>query len=189
MAVTATNLTLGPGTLYTGAFGATEPADTAVNATPATSAWTDVGATDGGVKLSVDQKYTELSCDQIVDSVGRRLTQREITLDTNLAEVTLANLSTAMNGGTSATGSGFASLDPLNVTSATQPTYIALIMDGYAPGTTATWRRRVIARKCLNTSSLQLSYAKDKQTFIPVTFNAHYVSSSITPIHVVDQTS
>lgn len=189
MSVTATNLTMGPGTLYTGAFGATEPADTAVNATPAASAWTDVGGTDGGVKLSVDQKFTELTVDQIVDSVGRRLTQREVMLDTNLAEPTLANLSMAMNGGTAATGSGFASLEPLNVTSATQPTYIAVIMDGYAPGTTQTFRRRVIARKCLNTSRLDMAYSKDKQTFIPVTFSAHYVSSSIASFHVVDQTS
>jgi hypothetical protein len=107
-------------------------------------------------------------------------------VDTNLAEPTLANLSTSMNGGTSATGAGFASLDPLNVTSATQPTYIAVMLDGYAP---AGFRRRVIIRKALNTSSIQSAYAKDKETYIPVTFNGHYVSASITPFHIVDQTS
>ena len=186
MSVTATNLILGPATLYTGLFGATEPLDTAVNTTPAASAWTDCGATDGGVKLTIDQKFTELTVDQVVDSLGRRLTQREIMVDTNLAEPTLANLSMAMNGGTQATGAGYASLDPLNVTSATQPTYIAVILDGYAPNG---FRRRVIIRKCLNTSSIQSAYAKDKETYIPVTFNGHYVSSSITPFHVVDQTS
>jgi hypothetical protein len=186
MAVTATNLILGPGTMYSGAFGAVEPADSAVNTTPATSAWTDLGATDGGVTLTIDQKFTELTVDQIVDSLGRRLTQREIMVDTNLAEPTLTNLSLAMNGGTSATGSGYASLDPLNVTSATQPTYVAVILDGYAPNG---FRRRVIIRKSLNTSSLKAAYAKDKETYIPVTFAGHYVSSSITPFHVVDQTS
>jgi hypothetical protein len=186
MSVTATNLILGPGTLYTGAFGATEPTDATVNTTPQASAWTDAGATDGGVKLTIDQKFTELTVDQIVDSLGRRLTQREIMVDTNLAEPTLANLSIAMNGGTAATGSGWSSLDPLNVTSATQPGYIAVMLDGYAP---AGFRRRVIIRKALNTSSIQSSYAKDKETYIPVTLNGHYVSSSITPFHVVDQTS
>jgi hypothetical protein len=186
MSVTATNLILGPGTLYTGAFGATEPLDAAVNTTPQASAWTDCGATDGGVKLTIDQKFTELTVDQIVDSLGRRLTQREIMVDTNLAEPTLANLSLAMNGGTAATGSGWSSLDPLNVTSATQPGYAATLLDGFAP---AGFRRRVIIRKSLNTSSIQSSYAKDKETYIPVTFAGHYVSSSITPFHVVDQTS
>ena len=186
MSITATNLILGPGTLYTGAFGATEPADAAVNATPAASAWTDCGATDGGVTLTIDQKFTELTVDQVVDSLGRRLTQREIMIDTNLAEPTMANLSLAMNGSTQATGAGFASLDPLNVTSATQPTYTATILDGYAP---AGFRRRVIVRKVLNVSSIKASYAKDKETYIPVSFAGHYVSSSITPFHVVDQTS
>lgn len=186
MSITATNLILGPGTLYSGAFGAVEPADASVNTTPAASAWTDMGATDGGVKLTIDQKFTELTVDQVVDSLGRRLTQREIMVDTNLAEPTLANLSLAMNGGTAATGSGYATLDPLNVTSATQPGYIAVILDGYAP---AGFRRRVIIRKSLNTSSIQSAYAKDKETYIPVTFAGHYVSSSITPFHVVDQTS
>jgi hypothetical protein len=186
MSVTATNLILGPGTLYSGAFGATEPTDAAVNTTPQASAWTDMGGTDGGAKLTIDQKFTELTVDQVVDSLGRRLTQREIMVDTNLAEPTLANLSLAMNGGTVATGSGWSSLDPLNVTSATQPAYIAVILDGYAP---AGFRRRVIIRKALNTSSIQSAYAKDKETYIPVTFNGHYVSSSITPFHIVDQTS
>ncbi|WP_297699645.1 hypothetical protein [Mycobacterium sp.] len=186
MSITATNLILGPGTLYTGAFGATEPADTAVNTTPEVSAWTDLGATDGGVKLTIDQKFTELTVDQVVDSLGRRLTAREIMVDTNLAEPTLANLQLAMNGGTAATGAGFSSLDPLNVTSATQPTYVAVILDGFAP---AGFRRRVVIRKALNTSSIQSAYAKDKETYIPVTFAGHYVSSSITPFHITDQTS
>jgi len=186
MSVTTTNLIMGPGTLYTGLFGATEPLDSAVNTTPQASAWTDLGGTDGGVTLSVDQKFTELMVDQIVDSVGRRLTQREVTFDTSLAEATLVNLQTAMNGGTTATGSGYATLDPLNVTSATQPTYIAAMMDGFAP---TSFRRRVIIRKALNVSKLQSSYAKDKQTFIPVTFNGHYVSAAIPVFHIVDQTA
>lgn len=187
MTVTASNLTMGPGTLYTGLFGATEPLDASVNSAPAASAWTDVGGTDGGVKLSVDQKFATLQCDQLVDVVGRRLTSREIMLDTNLAEPTLANLQQAINGGTSATGANFSSLDPLNVTSATQPNYFAAIMDGYAPGNA--FRRRVIARKVLNISKVESQYSKDKQTFIPVQFGAHYVSPSITPFHVVDQTA
>lgn len=184
MAVTATNLTMGPGTLYKGDFGATEPADSAVNSAPHASAWTDLGATDGGVKLTIDLKYAELTCDQIIDKVGRRLTERELILETNLAEPTLDNLRLAINGGTPSSGSGWAAFDPLNVTSATQPLYFANIMDGFAPGNSGT--RRVIARRCLNTGKIEAAYSKDKQTFIPVSLAAHYVSSVITPFHVVD---
>lgn len=187
MSVTANNMTQGPGTLYTGALGATEPSDTAVNTTPAASAWTDMGGTDGGVKFSVDQKYAVLACDQIVDEVGRRLTGRVTSFDTSLAEPTLVNLQQAINGGTMASGAGFATLDPVNATSATQPLYFAAILDGWAPG--GAFRRRIIGRRCLNTSKVDSMYTKDKQTYIPVVLNLHYVSSSIPTFHIQDQTS
>lgn len=186
MAISATNLILGPATLYTAVFGATEPADTAVNTTPVASTWTDAGGTDGGVKLTVDQSYTQLKVDQVVDRLGSRLTSRDFMVSTNLAEGTLANLSLALNGSTQATGAGFTNLEPLFATSATQPTYIAIILDGYAP---AGFRRRVIARKMLSIEKIESEYKRDGQTFIPVTFTAHYVSSSIAPVKWVDQTS
>jgi len=187
MSVTTANLVLGPATLYSGAFGATEPADSAVNTTPAGSAWTDVGGTNGGLTLTINQTYTELEVDQVVDSVGRRLTKRELDITTELAEPTLNNLSLVLNGGTQATGAGYATYDPITATSATQPTYIALLMDGWAPG--GTFKRRAVLRKCLSTAKVAFLYAKDKQNVFGVTWNAHYVSNSITPFHIVDQTS
>jgi hypothetical protein len=184
MSVTATNVIMGPGTLYTGAFGATEPADAAVNTTPQASAWTDLGGTDGGVKVGIDQTYTELQVDQIVDRLGSRLTKRDTMVSTNLAEPTLENLSVALNGGTAASGSGFKSFEPDYATSATQPTYIAILVDGFAPSQK---RRRIIVRKVLSTAKVDSEYTKDKQTFFPVEFTAHYVSSSIAPFKQVDE--
>lgn len=186
MSVTTTNLIQGPATLYKGNFGATEPADTAVNAAPPASSWTDLGGTQDGVKLSVDQTYSELEVDQITLRVGSRLTKQDFTIETSLAEPTLENLSISMNGGTSASGAGYKSFDPNVTSSATQPTYFGLILDGYAPSQLT---RRIIGRRMLNTDSTELAYTKDKQTLIPVKFTGHYVSSSITPFHIVDQTS
>jgi hypothetical protein len=186
MSVTTTNLIQGPATLYQGLFGATEPADTAVNTTPATSAWTDLGGTQDGVKLSVDQTYSELEVDQITVRVGSRLTKVDFTIETSLAEATLENLSMSLNGGTAASGAGWKSYDPNVSSSATQPTYFAVIMDGYAPGQ---FRRRIIGRRMLNTDSSELAYTKDKQTLIPIKLSGHYVSASIAPFHIVDQTS
>ncbi|MEU6365770.1 hypothetical protein ABZ876_08435 [Streptomyces sp. NPDC046931] len=188
MAVTATNLVQGPATLYSGAFGATEPADAAVNTAPPASSWTDVGGTDGGVKLTIDQSYVELEVDQIVDRVGSRLTKRNFTVETSMAEPTLANLSLALNGGTSASAAGYASFEPSFASSATQPTYKALLFDGWAPGTSG-FIRRVIVRKALSTDAVDLDYTKDKKTMYGVKFSGHYVSASIAPIHIVDQTS
>lgn len=186
MSVTTTNLIQGPGTLYKGNFGATEPADTAVNAVPPASSWTDLGGTQDGVKLSIDQTYSELEVDQITLRVGSRLTKQDFMIETSLAEPTLENLSISLNGGTSASGAGFKSFDPNVTSSATQPNYFALILDGYAPSQLT---RRIIGRRMLNTESSELSYTKDKQTLIPAKFTGHYVSSSITPFHIVDQTS
>jgi hypothetical protein len=186
MAVTTTNLIQGPATMYQGTFGATEPTDTAVNTTPQASAWTDLGGTQDGVKLGVDQTYSELEVDQITLRVGSRLTKQDFTIETSLAEATLENLALVMNGGTSASGSGWKSFDPNVTSSATQPNYFAIILDGYAP---SQFRRRVIGRKMLNTDSVELAYTKDKQTLIPAKFAGHYVSNSITPFHIVDQTT
>jgi hypothetical protein len=191
VSVTVTNLILGPGTLYTGLFGAVEPTDATVNVSPPSSSWADVGGTLNGVVLSVDQTYTELQVDQLVDSIGRRLTKREFTVTTQLAEPTLTNMSLSLNGSTQSSGSitsggSYQTLEPLFATSATQPTYIALMLDGFAPNS---FRRRVIVRRALSTAKVDTSMDKSKQTVFTVTFNGHYVSSVIAPLHIVDQVS
>ncbi|MER5750619.1 hypothetical protein [Streptomyces sp. NPDC002088] len=186
MSVITTNLIQGPATLYSGAAGALEPTDSAVNTTPAASAWTDLGGTQDGVKLSIDQTYSELEVDQITVRVASRLTKVDFTIETSLAEPTLENLSMSLNGGTAASGAGWKSYDPNVSSSATQPNYFAVIMDGYAPNQ---FRRRVIGRRMLNTDSSELAYTKDKQTLIPIKLSGHYVSASIAPFHIVDQTS
>lgn len=186
MAVTATNLIQGPGTLYTDTFGVSEPADTAVASAPG-GTWVDVGGTVGGVTLSVSQEYAVLEVDQIVDDAGRRLTKREMMVKTSLAEPTLVNLALALNGGTSGSGgtagTSYLSYDPAMDTSATQPTYKALLFDGYAPNGKT---RRVIVRKVLSIDAIETAYKKDEQTVFPVSFAAHWVSTSIKPFHVID---
>lgn len=181
---TVTNLIQGVGTLYTGDFGADEPADTAVNTTPASGDWTSIGGTTGGVQLAINQTYAELAVDQSVDTPGRRLTAREMTVQTQMAEPTLDNLKLVLNGGTVTTGSGFKAMDPETPDIGAEPNYIATLFDGHAPNGT---RRRVIGRRMLSTDNAQFAYAKDNQTVFTVTFSAHYVSASITPFHIVDE--
>jgi len=190
VSVTVANLILGPATVYQGAFGTTEPGDSSVNVSPPNSGvWTDVGGTLGGVTLSVDQTYTELMVDQLVDSVGRRLTKREFLVSTQLAEPTQANLSLALNGSTTTSGSisgsgTYNTIEPLFATSATQPNYIALLLDGFDINS---FRRRSIIRRSLSTAKVDYVMAKEKQTAFTVTFNGHYVSAAIAPIHIVGQ--
>lgn len=191
MAVTATNLIAGPGDLYIGAFGAAEPAGSTIATTPSASTWTDAGGTQDGLELTIDLEYFELEVDQIVDIPGRRLTKRDFQLATNLAEPTLANLVVALNGGTVTASASYSEYEPASDTAATQPTYRAVLFDGWAPQTAAgvSNRRRVIARKVLSIESVETSYKKDDQTLFPVTFGAHYVSSAIKPFKIIDQTA
>jgi hypothetical protein len=184
--IVATNLTQGPGDIYSGIVGAVEPIDVSVNAAPAASAWNGLGGTNGGVKLTITQTYDELVVDQIVDVVGRRKTKRDFQLDTVLAEPTMENLILSLNESPAITGSSYKSMEPTIDNSATQPNYFAIIFDGYAPGS---FRRRVIGRRMLSTNNLAFEYGKTQQTGFTVSFSAHFVSSSIKPFKVVDQTS
>ena len=186
IAVNTVNLIQGPGTLYTGAFNATEPLDTAIGDAPDSGVWTDVGGTTDGVTLNIAQEFSELSVDQIVDVPGRRLTKRDLSVTTNMAEPTLANLAAAMNLASSAVtdGAGFKKLEPSSDTSATQPNYKALICDGFAP---EQLMRRVIVRKVLSTNNVEFAYKKDEQTVFAVTWSAHYVSPSVKPFAVIDE--
>lgn len=189
MAVTVTNIIAGPGILYNALFGATEPADSTVNTTPSASAWTDTGGTQDGVQITIDRDFLEMDVDQLVDMPGRRLTKRDTQVKTNLAEPTMLNLALAMNGGTITASAAYQTYDPDDTVAATQPGYRALLFDGYAPQTAAaaTMRRRFVVRKVLSIESIESSYKKDDMTLIPVTFAAHYVSSSIKAFRIIDQ--
>jgi hypothetical protein len=95
-----------------------------------------------------------------------------------------------LNSTVGATGANYATYEPVySGTGASQLPYVALLMDGWAPAVVANARRRVIMRRVLSTTKVDFSYDKAKQTFLSVTFGAHYVSSVISPIHITDQTA
>lgn len=186
---------MGPATLYYGAFGATEPAYSAITSPPNSAVWTDVGGIADGtsVLLEVDLTYTDIGVDQLVDPVGARLTKRVIQVTASLEEITLTNIQLAMNQMLTITpGSGYSVADPLTANSATQPTYTALLIDGWAPttGTTETsCRRRIVVRKCLSSSKVDFEYEKSKPNLINTTWTGYFVSNSIAPFEITDQTT
>lgn len=179
MPVTSTNLIQGPAVLYTGLFGAAEPAT--VSTTPATG-WTDAGGTKDGVELTVADEYAVLDVDQIVYEIARRRTKRVVSVKTSLAEATLANLAIA-TANTAPTANVLTADDGL---AAFAPAYGALLVDGIAPGG---FRRRITIRKTLPTDSVGMAYKKDGQTLLPVTWTLHWVSASIPPFKIEDATS
>jgi hypothetical protein len=192
MSVTPTNIAQGPAVLWYAAYGTATPADSAVTSPPGAS-WTDVGGTQGGVNLAVDNTYTPQEVDQLVDPVGARLTKRAITLTVTLAEASLANLQLACNELlTLSVNTGYTTTDLQTTTSATQPTYATLIIDGWAPTTGTTevsCRRRIIMWKSLSQAKIGLGYEMAKNVVYDCVFTSYYVSSSISPVHIIDQTS
>ncbi|GAB2695894.1 phage tail tube protein [Kitasatospora kifunensis] len=195
MAVNAANLVLGPARLYVAPFGSTEPLDSAVTpngpTNPPSSPWTDVGGTDGGVTFETDNTYTDLQVDQLTMMVGSRLTAMKMTVTAKLSEMTLTNLNAALNNiSTLSVQTGYTTMDIPVGTSSTQPAYAALLIDGWAPtlATGAPALRRIIVRKVLSQVKASLSYDKKTQQSLDCTFTAYYVSGSIAPVHIVDQT-
>lgn len=184
---------MGAGRLYVGDFsltGANEPFDIAVNTTPQASAWTDVGFTNDGVTYTVNQTFSNMMVDQVADPVGAKMTERVVTIATNMAQATLENVKYALNTGTITTGSGFKSLEPEYDGDELQPTYRAIIFDGFAPASAAgvVKRRRFLVRKVLSVEAVGVAYKKGDLTLIPVTFGSFYVSQTLAPFKIVDET-
>ncbi len=182
----------GAARMYTGTYsatGANEPALTAINSAPQASAWTYTGFTSDGITLNIDQSFSEMRVDQLADRVGTKLTERQLTVQANLAEATLANLALGFNGGTITTAAQYNLYEPVYDGTELQPQYIAILLDGYAPASAAgvSKRRRIILRRAISTEAVELAYKKDSLTLVPVTFTSHYVSDTVAPFRIIDE--
>jgi hypothetical protein len=191
--VNEANFVLGPAQLYVAPFGTSEP----TNPYDAPSVtWVNVGGTDGGVSIEFDQTVTDLQCDQVLLPVGGRVTAESVIVTASLSEITLANIIASLAGAAAvvtATGvSGNKStLTPVTTTAATQPNYVALLIDGWAPRGASSGNvenRRLIIRKTLPQPKTQLMFDKKTQQAIATTFNAYFVSSSVAPWVIMDAT-
>ncbi|MFJ1764043.1 hypothetical protein ACIOD2_27260 [Amycolatopsis sp. NPDC088138] len=191
------NLVMGPARLYIykNAFDPTlsyEPSLTDVNLTPAASAWYDTGITLGGANVTISPTWTPLQGDQLVDKLGARLTDRDIKVTANFAEMTRVNLSYAWNMAPGATGANYAVSDLNAGQTANRAPYRTLMVDGLGPDKTdgsASLKRRLILRKCLPSGNTALNWAKTDQQVLAAEFQAFFITEAISPIRVIDQTS
>lgn len=193
MAVTASNVLMGPGSLNYATYGTAFPADsTATVAAGAPAGFTDAGGTHGGVIMMIDQTMQDLDVDQVPDPIGSRMTARKVQLQVELAEVTLNNLGLVLNGLlTIGVQANYTTAALQTTAAAFQPTYVSLIFDGFAPtlGTGAPARRRMNAYKCLSTAKVQEKHNKKDQRTFAATFTCYYVSPSQSPVYWIDQTA
>jgi hypothetical protein len=184
---------MGAGTMYNGLYQAVEPLDQAVNTVPQASAWTNTGFTNDGITLTVNQEFATMTVDQIADIIGRKMTQRDLQVQANLAEATLENLTLGLNSGTIASGSGagvnYKTYVPVFNGTELQPTYFAVLFDGYAPANAAgvVKRRRFVLRKCLSIENIEVAYKKGDMTLVPVTIGCHYIDTVTAPFRIIDE--
>lgn len=196
MAVTPYNVVQGPAALYVAPYGTSLSAYIGANpgSVAVTSPFVDVGGTTGGVVVEVDETMTNIQVDQLLDPVGARTTARTIQVTTTLMETALAQIQVALNGtsgATISTGSGYSQMDLVTTTSATQPQYSSLIIDGWAPtlSSGAAAKRRFIVQKALSQPKVAQKFDMSNQATVDVTFTAFYVSPGTSPFTVVDQTA
>lgn len=193
--INPSNIVMGPAFVYWAPYGSTEPAYSALTSPPSSAVWTDVGGIADGtsVLLEIEHSLTDLAVEQLIDRVGARVTKRIIQVTAALNEATLQNMQLAMNQLlTISPGSGYTVADLQTGITSVQPQYMALIIDGYAPTTGTTevaCRRRAIVRKALSSSKVDLEYEKTKQTVYNTTWSVFWISTSVSPVEIIDQTS
>ena len=81
----------------------------------------------------------------------------------------------------------YESLTPLSSVVAFSPTYSALLLEGSAPGASASYLRRVIVRRVLSTGGFSVDWKKDTQQGLTAKFGAYYVSNSVATFKLIDQ--
>lgn len=171
MAFEADNVAVGPGTLYFGAVGATEPTDLT---TAWSSAWIPVGYTTEGHAFSYTPSYEGIEVAEELLPIKQVATGAEMVVAFAAAEMTAANVQKALNGGTITTGTGFVTFEPPAADA--EPTRVAIGWEA------ADKSERWIWRKCLQTGGVEINRRKGTDyANLNMEFSVEVVSKAVKP--------
>lgn len=159
---------VGVGNLWIAAAGTAAPA---VSATPGAS-WTDLGETDGGVKVIKTQNIEVFSADQRTGNVKAVRTEEGVTIETNLQEITLENIAYAINGTVTDTAPGIGTIGirTLPMHKGFDVAENAFLFRGSSPYG-AFPGQYYVPRGFFN-DDIEMEFTKDGKTLIPVKFEA-----------------
>jgi hypothetical protein len=133
---------------------------------------TDIGGTNDGVVVNREDEFADLHCDQILGPVTKKLVSRKFTVETRLAEITLANLEKALGQESGNLVSSSLGLDEDEQGSVT--------LEIAVPCPTGVGTRTIKFDTCYNVTGGATEYKKDgTQTVIPVTFDCLPNSSGV----------
>jgi hypothetical protein len=156
---------VGPGWLYIGPIGSAEPTDLSTAWETVDADWVNLGYTDGGTTFVFDQTFEDVTVDQEYDPILTLQTARQVTVNVQAAELTVANLEAAFNGGTitGPTG-GLVTFEPPDAGD-----YTHVMVGWEATDALERW----IFRKCLQVGSVEIGRRKaPDKAVIPLSFRA-----------------
>lgn len=143
-----------------------------------TAPWVNVGYTADGLTKDYSTDQTEIEVDQEVDPIRTIVTKRNITLATNLAQVTAENMVLAFGGGTvtpmdpdTTPGSGD-EYDEYTPPEVGEDQEIMLIFDGQDIVGEVTRKIRVIVQSAKREGTSSIQFKKGDKAGISVTWRA-----------------
>lgn len=145
---TATNVRVGPGTLYIAPLGSTEPTDLTA---AWDAAWVEMGYTHEGSTVGMEQTFEDITVEEEYDPVDTLQTARAITVNVAAAEMTARNLQIAFNGGTITAGTEIVTFTPPEAGQVTR------VMIGWEADD---GKERWVFRRCMQTGSLDIARRK-----------------------------
>jgi len=109
---TPAQLALGPGYLYVGSLGRTEPTDLTTPWATVDPLWIFLGYTNNGSEFDYQLQTAAVDVAEELDPITNTPTGRQASVIFAAAQMTATNLSTALNGGVITTGSGIVTVEP-----------------------------------------------------------------------------
>ena len=103
---------VGAGRLLIAPLASTEPVDLT---TAWDAAWTEIGYTNEGSTFTFEGDFEDVVVEEELDPIGTYQTARRAMVEFAAAQLTAANLQTALNGGTITAGTGIVTFEPPEV--------------------------------------------------------------------------
>ena len=177
-------LALGPGYLFAGPIGTTEPADLSnpgvAGWTAASAAWVALGYTETGSEFDYALSTGTVLVAEELDPVAIATTGRTATVTFNLSQLTATNLKYAMNGGVITTGTGIVTIEPPDL-----GTEVRIMLGFESEDHTERW----VYRQCLQSGTAKIVRAKgNTNATIATTFSVEKPASGARLFKAVLQT-
>ena len=170
---TPSNISLGPGRLYTAPLGTPLPTALVPPTAEPPGPWSTIGYTQEGSSFSYEFSSEDVEVAESLDPLASRTTSRTGSVTFSMAENTVRNLALAFNGGTVSTAAGVIAYEPPEPGTERRQMLVFISEDGLE-----LW----IFRQVFQSGSVSMDRRKGAdKTLIPVEFALEKPSSGGSP--------